>query len=64
MARLAEDPLIDRLKELGLDFVADVLEGKRKPNAHRRLQGRKLTAPTTAPIARLAKLLGATSVKI
>lgn len=31
MPQLAEDPLIDRLKELGMDFVADVLHGKIRP---------------------------------
>lgn len=36
MARFAEDPLIDRLKELGLDFVADVLDGKRTPTQAQR----------------------------
>lgn len=30
--QVADEPLIDRLKELGMDFVADVLEGKVRPS--------------------------------
>lgn len=31
MSQVADDPLIDMLKELGMDFVADVLQGKVRP---------------------------------
>lgn len=31
--QLADEPLIDRLKELGMDFVADVLQGKVRPTS-------------------------------
>lgn len=31
--QVADEPLIDRLKELGMDFVADVLEGKVRPTS-------------------------------